>query len=231
MITVGVIVLPERSFRRPAGDAGSVNSYPCRTILHVVEGITPGDVVLPAPNPALLTPYLEGALELQEQGANVVTTTCGFLIPLQRAISEQLRIPFVASSLLQIPLVHRLVRGRVGVITANDEALTETYLQLADVSNDIPIAVLGLQRHKEFADPYLNGVGRLDMERIGASVAHASRQLLERFPDIKAFVCECHNLPPFGPAIQRMTGKPVFDILSLVSFVLHGVNKPIFARV
>ncbi|SPP98263.1 hypothetical protein [Bradyrhizobium vignae] len=231
MITVGVIVLPERSFRRPAGDAGSVDSYPCRTILHVAQGLTPSDVVLPAPNPALLAPYLKGALELQEQGANVVTTTCGFLIPLQRAIAEQLRIPFVASSLLQIPLVYRLVRGRVGVITANDEALTKTYLQLADVSNDVPIAVLGLQNHKEFADPYLNGVGRLDMERIGASVARASQQLLQRFPDIKAFVCECHNLPPFGPAIQRRTGKPVFDILSLVSFALHGVNKPVFAPV
>ncbi|WP_439360357.1 hypothetical protein [Bradyrhizobium sp. DASA03007] len=230
MITVGVIVLPERSFRRPAGDAGSVNSYPCRTILHVAHGLTPSDVVLPAPNTALLAPYLEGALKLQERGANVVTTTCGFLIPLQRAIAEQLRIPFIASSLLQIPLVHSLVRGRVGIITANDEALTESYLQLAGVSDDIPIAVLGLQHHKEFADPYLNGVGRLDLQRIEDSVACASQRLLQRCPDIKAFVCECHNLPPFGRAIQRRTGKPVFDILSLVSFALHGINKPIFAR-
>ncbi|MCK1633833.1 aspartate/glutamate racemase family protein [Bradyrhizobium sp. 162] len=229
MITVGVIVLPERSFRRPAGDAGNAESYPCRTILHVARGLTPDDVVRPAPNAALLAPYLEGALKLQEQGANVVTTTCGFLIPLQDAIARQLRIPFVASSLLQIPLVHRLVAGRVAVITADDEALTKEYLHLAGVSDDVPTAVLGLQRNKEFADPYLKGIGGLELQRIETCVASASELLLERFPDIKAFVCECHNLPPFAQAIQRKTGRPVFDILSLVGFALNGVNKPIFA--
>lgn len=229
MITVGVIALPVKSFRRPAGDAGSADSYPCRTIIHIVRNLTAGDVVLPAPNPALLAPYLEGALKLQEQGADVVTTTCGFLIPLQDAIARQLRIPFVASSLLQIPLVHRLVQGRVGVITANDEALTESYLKLAGVSDDVPTAVLGLQGHKEFAGPYLNGTGELDLERIEACVVGKSERLLERFPDIRAFVCECHNLPPFAPAIQRKTGRPVFEVLSLVRFALHGINKQVFA--
>ncbi|MBB4365265.1 hypothetical protein GGD65_006331 [Bradyrhizobium sp. CIR18] len=228
MITIGVIVMEAKSFRRPAGDAGSKKSYPCRTILHVARGVTIGDVVHPLPNRALLAPFLTGALKLQEQGAHVVTTTCGFLIPLQDAIANQLRVPFIASSLLQIPLVYRLVQGRVGVITANDEALTKSYLQLAGVSDDMPIAVLGLQHHNAFAEPYLNGSAGLDLERVEACVAGASVQLLERYPDIKAFVCECHNLPPFAAAIERSTGKPVFDVLSLVSFVLHGINKLAF---
>ena len=57
------------------------------------------------------------------------------------------------------------------------------------------------------------------------------QELLERYPDIKAFVCECHNLPPFGQAIQRRIDRPVFDILSLVGFALQGFNKPAFAQV
>jgi hypothetical protein len=44
----------------------------------------------------------------------------------------------------------------------------------------------------------------------------------------QAFVCECHNLPPFSTAIQAATGKPVFDILSLVAFALQGFSKPRF---
>jgi hypothetical protein len=229
MITVGVI-LSDVQFRRPAGDVGSAESYPCRVIFQVARGVTARDMVVSAPNPALLSPYLEGALKLQEQGANIVTTTCGFLIGLQDTIAKQLRIPFVASSLLQIPLVYRLVNGRVGIITANDEALTRTHLQLAGVSDDVPTAVRGLQRHKEFADPLLNGVGELNLERVGICVADAAQELLERYPDIKAFVCECHNLPPFGQAIQQRTGRPVFDILSLVGFALQGFNKPAFAH-
>ena len=229
MITVGVI-LSDVPFRRPAGDVGSAESYPCRVIFQVARGVTARDMVVPAPNPALLSPYLEGALQLQEQGASVVTTTCGFLVGLQDTIAKQLRIPFVASSLLQIPLVHRLVNGRVGIITADDEALTMTHLQLAGVSNDVPTAIRGLQRHKEFADPLLNGVGELDLERVQTCVADAAQELLERYPDIKAFVCECHNLPPFGKAVQRRIDRPVFDILNLVGFALQGFNKPAFAQ-
>ena len=230
MITVGVI-LSDVHLRRPAGDVGSAESYPCHVIFHVARGVTARDMVVPAPNPALLSPYLEGALTLQEQGANVVTTTCGFLIGLQDTIAKQLRIPFVASSLMQIPLVYRLVNGRVGIITANDEALTMSHLQLAGVSDDVPTAVRGLQRHKEFADPLLNGVGELNLKRVETCVVDAAQELLERYPDIKAFVCECHNLPPFGQAIQRRIGRPVFDILSLVGFALQGFNKPAFAQV
>ncbi|UVO35710.1 hypothetical protein KUL72_30660 [Bradyrhizobium arachidis] len=229
MITVGIIALPENAFRRPAGDAGSPATYPCRTILHTVQGLSPGDLVLPMPNPALLAPYLDGALRLQEQGADVVTTTCGFLVPWQDTIAKQLRIPFVASSLLQIPLVYRLVQGRVGIITANDEALTKSYLEVAGVSDNVPTAIVGLQRYKEFADPYLNGIGVPDLKEIETRVVEASEQVIQRFADIKAFVCECHNLPPFGPAIRRKTARPVFDALSLVSFALHSIDKPIFA--
>lgn len=229
MTTIGV-VLPDLHFRRPAGDAGNADSYPCTAIFHFLHGLASRDVVMPAPNPALMAPYLEGALRLQDRGADIVTTTCGFLIPLQDEIAKRLRVPFVASSLLQIPLVHRLVQGRVGVITADDEALTKSYLQLAGVSDDLPIGVLGLQGHKEFADPLLNGTGELDPERVEACVADTARRLLDRFPDIKAFVCECHNLPPFAPAVQRTSGRPVFDILSLVRFALHGINKPEFTK-
>jgi hypothetical protein len=200
----------------------------CRVIFQVARGVTARDMVMPATNPALLSPYLEGALKLQEQGADVVTTTCGFLIALQDTIAKQLRVPFVASSLRQIPLVNRLVNGRVGIICANDEALTRTHLQLAGVSDDVPTAVLGLQRHKEFADPLLNGVGELNLDRVGTCVADRAQELLERYPDIKAFICECHNLPPFGQAIQRRIARPVFDILSLVGFALQAFNKPAF---
>jgi hypothetical protein len=230
MITVGVILSDVR-YRRPPGDVGNAESYPCRVIFEVARGVTAREMVVPAPNPALVGPYLEGALKLQEQGADVVTTTCGFLVGLQDTIARRLRVPFVASSLLQIPLVHRLVSGRIGIITANDEALARAHLQLAGVSADAPIAVLGLQRHKEFADPLLLGVTEeMDLERVETCVSDAAQELIAGYPDIKALVCECHNLPPFGQAIQRRIGKPVFDVLSLVGFAMQGFDKAAFPR-
>src|SRR5919198_3911263 len=121
MPTVGVI-LSDTTLRRPVGDVGSARSYSCPVLFHVARGVTAAEMVRPTPNKDLLETYLQGALALQERGADVITTTCGFLAALQDAIAERLRVPFVASSLLQIPAVHRLVRGRIGIITADDDS-------------------------------------------------------------------------------------------------------------
>ena len=67
-------------------------------------------------------------------------------------------------------------------------------------------------------------VYEIDLPEVERCVAITSRQLLLDFPDIKAFVCECHNLPPFSAAIERETGKPVFDILTLVGSTLRAVR-------
>src|SRR5688572_12172174 len=53
--------------------------------------------------------------------------------------------------------------------------------------------------------------------------------LLAQFPDTKAFVCECHDLPPFSAAIRRQTRKPVFDILTLVGAALRAQEPAEFS--
>jgi hypothetical protein len=221
--TVGII-LSDTAFRRPVGDVGNAASYACPAIFHVARGVSAADMVQAVPNMDLLETYLQGALDLQRRGASVITTTCGFLAALQKPIADRLDVPFIASSLLQIPLVSRNAGGRIGIITANDACLTKAHLASAGVGDEMPIAILGLQRHKAFADPILNGIGEIDLPEVERCVATAARQLLLDFPDIKAFVCECHNLPPFSAAIERETGKPVFDILTLVCTTLHAVR-------
>ena len=221
--TVGVI-LPDTSFRRPIGDVGNPGSYSCPVIFHIARGVTAAEMVQPIPNMALLEIYLQGALDLQRRGASVITTTCGFLAALQSQIAKRLEVPFVASSLLQVPTVSRIMGGRIGIVTANDGCLTKEHLIAAGVTDDMPIAIQGLQDHKEFADPILNGVGEMDLPKIERCVVGTAQELLRKSPDIKAFVCECHNLPPFSGAIRQETGKPVFDILTLISSSLQALD-------
>lgn len=225
--TVGVI-LSDTSFRRPIGDVGNPDSYSYPVIFHLARGATAAEMVQPVPNMALLEIYLQCALDLQRRGASLITTTCGFLVALQDPIAKRLEVPFVASSLLQIPTVFRIMGGRIGIITANDACLTKEHLVAAGVTDDTPIAILGLQDHKEFADPILNGVGEIDLPGVERCVVETAQELLRKFPDTKAFVCECHNLPPFSDAIRRETGKPVFDILTLIGGSLRALDKSAF---
>ena len=48
-----------------------------------------------------------------------------------------------------------------------------------------------------------------------------ARRLVSDYPDVGALVLECTNMPPYTADIQRETGLPVFDIVSLVTLV-HG---------
>ncbi|MBI1964442.1 MAG: hypothetical protein HYS37_13825 [Candidatus Rokubacteria bacterium] len=48
-----------------------------------------------------------------------------------------------------------------------------------------------------------------------------ARRLVAEHPDVGAIVLECTNMPPYAADVQRATGLPVFDIVSLVT-LLHG---------
>jgi Asp/Glu/hydantoin racemase len=46
-----------------------------------------------------------------------------------------------------------------------------------------------------------------------------ARRLAAEHPDLGAIVLECTNMPPYAADIQRATGVPVFDVISLVRLV------------
>ena len=52
-----------------------------------------------------------------------------------------------------------------------------------------------------------------------ADVVEAARRLVARWPAVREIVLECTNMPPYAADIQRETGLPVFDIVSLVTMV------------
>jgi anaerobic selenocysteine-containing dehydrogenase len=95
------------------------------------------------------------------------------------------------------------------------------HLTAAHITGDIPIAVAGLETEKEFTRVMLDNQLELDVEQARAEHRSVARRLLATHPDIGALVLECTNMPPYAVDIQRETGLPVFDIVSLVTMV-HG---------
>jgi Asp/Glu/hydantoin racemase len=133
------------------------------------------------------------------------------------------RVPVLTSSLLLVPLVHRMLAPgrRVGILTVNARALGNEHLQGAGIGSDIPLAVAGLEDEKEFTRVLLDDELELDVDRAREEHVRVTRRLLADHPDVGALVLECTNMPPYARDIQRATGLPVFDIVSLVTLV-HG---------
>ncbi len=225
---LGVLMLDTR-FPRIPGDIGNAASYPYPVRFRVVRGATVPKVVTGDLDRRLLEPFVEAALELEAEGVRAITTSCGFLVLFQDELAGRLRVPFVASSLLQVPLVLRLVRRPVGILTANAAALTPEHLRAAGIAPSAPVTVGGLEAQPAFSAAILQDGPALDAAAVEAGVVGVARELLRATPDLGAFVCECHNLAPYGPAVQRATGRPVFDIFSLLALVAQAAAKPTFA--
>jgi Asp/Glu/hydantoin racemase len=215
--TVGILMLDTR-FPRIVGDMGNAATFPFPVRYHRVTGADP-DLVVRRGAEGLLPAFVDGARALEREGVGAITTNCGFLIKYQSELARAVRVPVFTSSLLLIPLVHRsLAPGqRIGVMTVNAATLTPEHLRAAGVGSDVPLAVVGMETEKEFTRALLDNELELDVDLAREEHVRVARRLIAEHPDVGAIVLECTNMPPYTADIQRETGRPVFDVLSLVT--------------
>ena len=219
--SVGILMLDTR-FPRIPGDMGNAATFPFPVRYHRVSGAAP-DLVVRRGAEGLLPAFIEGARQLEREGVGAITTNCGFLVKYQPELAAAVSVPVFTSSLLLVPLVHRRrpAGRRVGIMTVTAATLGAEHLRGAGIGRDIPIAVAGMETEKEFTRVLLGDELELDVELAREEHVRVARRLVGEHPDLGAVVLECTNMPPYAADIQRETGLPVFDIVSLVTLV-HG---------
>jgi len=228
--TVGILMLDTR-FPRIPGDMGNATTFPFPVRYHRVQGANP-DLVVRRGAEGLLPAFVDGARQLEREGVGAVTTNCGFLVKFQRELAAAVTMPVFTSSLLLVPLVHQMLpRGRrVGIMTVSAATLGPEHLEGAGIGSDIPIAVAGMETEKEFTRVLLGDELELDVDLAREEHVRVARRLVGEHPDIGALVLECTNMPPYTADIQRETGLPVFDIVSLVTLAHRALATTIGPR-
>lgn len=226
--TLGILML-DTMFPRIPGDIGNTRSYNFPVLLKTVRGATVQRVVFDA-DPTLLDDFVAGARELEAAGVSAITSSCGFLAPLQQRVAQSVNVPVFLSSLMQIPLVHAMTGKRVAVLTANAGSLNEVVLRSAGVTEQIPLAIAGLEDVAAFRDPILQDGSTLQADVIEAAILEKVASLLVRYPDIAAIVSECHNLAPYSWALQTRFRRPVFDIIGFAHWVYRSIESESFPR-
>ena len=227
-LPLGVLMLQSR-FPRIPGDVGNASTWPFPVLYRVVEGASPGRVVRSLSDGSLLQAFVAGARELERAGTSLVTTNCGFLLLFQRQIQEQLDVPFVSSSLLQVPWLeaHLPAGRRVGVLTIERSSLTGRHLAAAGLAEDVP--VVGMEEvGGYFVEAILGDGEELDVPRARAEHLAAAELLVARHPEVGAIVLECTNMPPYAAAIRNATGLPVHDLTTLVGWLVRAHRREPF---
>lgn len=223
---LGVLMLDTR-FPRPPGDIGHPATFRGPVRHRVVPGAVPGDVVRSAEGlraGGIAHRFIDAALALQAEGAAAITTSCGFLVLLQDQLQAALRVPVVASSLLQLPALLARER-RVGVLTISAEHLVPDYLLASGVPADrvADVVVQGVAAQGPFARALLGNQDALDPAAAERDVVDAAEALQRRAPGLRSVVLECTNMPPYAAAVQRATGW------RLCSLATAPVLRPWFA--
>jgi len=169
----------------------------------------------------LLKPFVDAALELQEEGVKGITGACGFMALFQRDVAQALEVPVFLSSLLQIPFIYQTLRRnqKIGVITADSASLTAEHFTAVGVSPEIPLVISGMEKQKEFGEAVLKEKGTLDSRLIEREVVTVAKKMVKKNPEIGALLLECSDLPPYGHAIQKETQLPVFDFFTMIHYV------------
>lgn len=225
--SIGILMLDTR-FPRLPGDIGNAATFSYPVMYKIVEQATVGRVVKEAADAGLVEPFVRAGMELIQNGARAIVTSCGFMAIFQKELAQALPVPVFTSSLLQVPLVYSMLKPdqRVGILTADSSSLGERHFRGVGIEQ-IPMAVAGLQ-DTYLGDILLHNRTELDEDRARKDMEAAAGQLVKEYPDIGAFVLECTNMPPFAGAVARACGLPVFDIITLTDYVHSALVKKDF---
>ncbi len=213
---LGVLMLDTR-FTRVAGEIGHPDTFTFPVLYQVVGGADVRRVIL-QDDGKIVSRFIEAAKTLERKGADLIATTCGFLARYQVEIGQALSVPFLSSSLLLLPLLHQVFgrRGVLGVVTASRRHLTEVHFKSAGAA-DVPVAVAGMDGCDHFNRAIMKEEIPLDPVRLASEAIGVARRLVGRRPEVSALLLECTNLSPYRRQLRKITGRPVFDILTAIT--------------
>ncbi|WP_212637848.1 aspartate/glutamate racemase family protein [Desulfocicer vacuolatum] len=86
------------------------------------------------------------------------------------------------------------------------------------------IQIKGLEDCLEWNKIFFSPDEDIDMDIVEKDVISTARSMMKE-TDIGAFVLECTDLPPFAHGIRKVTGRPVFDFVTLTIFVYQGISS------
>jgi len=226
--SVGILMLESR-FPRIPGDVGNALTWPFPVRFKVVRGATP-DRVVARQGDGLLDAFVAAGEELVADGVDGITTSCGFLSLFQAELAARLPVPVATSSLMQAPLIERLLAPgkRVGIVTASAQALTPAHLRAAGVAEDTPL--IGTEGGRELSRVMVGNEAELDVALAERDMLEAGRELVARRPEVAAVLLECTNMVPYARAVSDDLGLPVYSIYSFVSWFQAGLTPRRFPR-
>jgi len=225
-IKIGILCL-ESYYSKLPGHIKNASTFEFPVRYKIVKSATPERIVELA-DMSLLEPFIEAAKELEREGIEAITTSCGFLCLFQREIADAVNIPVFTSSLIQVPMLSKMLgkHKKVGIITASKSSLTSKHFNAVGIDPSL-IRVVGMDGKEEFNKVIIKRKTTvLNVNKLRDEVLSVVKELMEGPDDLGAIVLECTDLSPFINDIRDITRLPIFDIVILTKMVYDSLFLP-----
>lgn len=222
---LGILML-DTTFPRIEGDVGNPATWPCHVEFETARGVGVDDAVRSRDPRRYAEPFLEAAQRLEHRGVDLITTSCGFLVLLQDRLREAVRVPVLASSLLQVPWVMQSLSAdaKIGIMTFEGPSLSNDHLGAAGIDSS-RVVIAGLEG-TAFHRTIREDLAEFDAQQALRDHLAVAQRLVAENARIRALVFECHNMPPYAAAVREATRLPVFDVTTLIGWAAALTVEP-----
>ena len=221
---IGILQFPANIPMMP-GNVGNASTFDFPVIYHQLLDIDLCAMIEGRSSKEDIARFIEGAKALEAQGVRAIGANCGFWANYQREIAEAIDVPFVSSSLVQIPWLLNILKPaqKIMVFTFDAELMEKVpALQSVGVQDRSRLVIQSGNTSKEF-----NRIGALegafDPAKFGEELVNIISSTYTKHPEVGAVLLECTELTPFAWAVQEATGLPVFDAITPVKWMHSGI--------
>lgn len=225
--SLGVIRL-DYDYPPAPGDIDCPDSFDCDVYYKVVPGLTfemcqKGDMT------EEVKQRFKDSIKwlVEEKKVHGITGDCGFMMNFQSLAREVTKIPIFMSSLCQLPAVTCAYaeKEQIIIMTANGKSLEPMRDLIRDEcgvdTQDKRYNIVGCEDVPHFGQAVANG-DKVNTKKATKGIVKKAREALKKYPQSRAFLLECTELPPYSDAIRFHTGLPVYDSITACHFFISG---------
>lgn len=216
---LGIIVV-KLDYPKLPGNVANACTFPYpvlyKEVTFEIEQLFAGD-------PSIKNMVIEAAQYLEAQGVRAIIGACGYFAHFQKDVANSVNIPVFMSSLCQLPIIKAGMRTdrKIAVFAADGSSLNNDLLTQVGSDNS-QLIIQNVGDMESFA-PIRWGHLELDNAKLTDDLCELACSLCKEYPEIDAILLECSDLPPYAAAIQKATGLPVFDFITLANWVESAV--------
>lgn len=217
--TLGIIAV-DLDYPKVPGNVVNATTYDFPVLYEMVsfeiEQLFAGD-------PAIKQQVIEAAKKLEAEGVRAIIGACGYFAHFRKDVAAAVGVPVFMSSLCQLATIKTWLPcdRKIAVFAADGASIDDEFLSNVNTTTD-QIVVVNVGDMESFA-PIRWGKGPLDNGKLEDDLCALAKSVCEGDPEIDAILLECSDLPPYAAAIQRTTGLPVFDFITLAKWVESAV--------